>query len=99
MGKIWLGMHGSTHGAVVERGTCYPKVVGSSPALSTVPSFACFKSSGPQQDRVRQLALSLRASLDSACGSDHERVAWSLYKREVPPVCIPRATGDKGQRG
>ena len=34
--------------------------------------------------------------MESVGGSDHERVAWSLYKREVPPVCIPRATGDKG---
>ena len=58
-----------------------------------MPSFACSKNCGLQQGRVRQLAL--RASLESVSGSDHERVAWSLYKCGVPPVCIPRATGDK----
>ena len=54
------------------------------------------KNSGPRQGRVRQLAL--RASLGSVSDSDHERVSWSLYKREVPPVCIPGATGDKGMK-
>ncbi len=78
----------------VECGTCNPKVVGSSFALSKVPSFACSKNYGPRQGRVRQLAL--RASLESVGGSYHERVAWSLYKCEDPPVCVPRATGDKG---
>ena len=66
---------------MVECGTCNPKVVGSSLALSKLPSFACSKNCGPRQGRVRQLAL--RASLESVGGSDHERVAWSLYKREV----------------
>ena len=87
--------YGSSRGAEVECGTCNPKVVGSNPALSKVPSFACSKNCGPRQGRVRQLAL--RASLESVGDSDHERVAWSLYKREVPPVCIPRAT--RRQRG
>ena len=86
--------YGSSRGAEVECGTCNPKVVGSSPTLSKVPSFACSKNSGPRQGRVRQLAL--RASLGSVGDSDHERVSWSLYKCEVPPVCIPGATGDKG---
>ncbi len=81
-------------GAAVERGTCNPKIVGSSPPLSKVPSFTCSKNCDPRQGRVRQLAL--RATLESVGGSDNERVAWSLYKCEVPPVCIPRATGDKG---
>ncbi len=81
---------------MVECGTCNPKVMDSSPALSQVPSFTCSKNCGPRQGRVRQLAL--RASLESVSGSDHERVAWPLYKHEVPLVCIPRATGDKGMK-
>ncbi len=71
---------GSSHGTVVERALC---------KVSLVP-----KNCGPRQGRIRQLAL--RASLESVDDSDHKRVAWLLYKREVPPVCIPRATGDKG---
>ncbi len=59
-----------------------------------VPSLVCSKNCGPRQGRVRQLAL--RASLESVGDSDHKQVAWSLYKREVLPVCIPKATGDKG---
>ena len=84
----------SSRGAV-ECGTCNPKVVGASTVLSKVPSYACSKNCGPQQGRVRQLTL--RASLESVGGSDHYRVASSLYKCEVPPVRIPRprVTGDK----
>ncbi len=78
----------------MECGTCNPKVVGASTVLSKVPSYACSKNCGPQQGRVRQLTL--RASLESVGGSDHYRVASSPYKCEVPPVCIPRVTGDKG---
>ena len=56
------------------------------------------QNSGPRQGRVRQLAP--RASLGSIGESDHERVSWSLYKRGVPPVCIPGATvGDKRVKG
>ncbi len=49
---------------------------------------------GPGQ--VRQLPL--KACLESVSDSDHKRVSchsWSLYKHEVPPVCIPGATGDE----
>ena len=40
------------------------------------------KNSASRQGRVRQLAM--RVSLGSVI-PDHERVSWSLYKREVPP--------------
>ncbi len=70
----------SSRGAVVECETCNPRVVGSSPALFKVPSFACSKNCGPWQVWVRQLAL--RASLESVGGSDHKQVARSLYKRD-----------------
>ena len=66
--------------------------VDSSPTLSKVASFARSKNCGSRQGRVRQ--LSLRASLGSVADPDHKRVSWSLYKCEVPPMCIAGATGD-----
>ena len=38
------------------------------------------------------------STLGSVGDSDNERVSWLLYKREVPPVCIPGATGNKGMK-
>ena len=76
---------------MVECGTCNPKIESRSLQIA---NFCLLQKLWSLQCRVRQLAL--RASLETVGDSDHERVAWLLYKGEVPPVCIPRATGDKG---
>ncbi len=77
---------------MVEHQTCNLKVVGSSPGVGYHLSLHVVSPSQKlwsRLGRVRQLAL--RASLESVGDSDR-----SPYKCKVPPVCIPRATGDKG---
>ncbi len=81
---------------MVERRTCNPKVVGSSPGGDYHQSLVSPSQTNVVPDRVRSDKLALRASLGSVRDSNHERVSWSLYKCEVPPVCMPGVTGDKG---